>query len=304
MDGNSRTLLIVNPIAGHGRGKKIFARIEPRVREVFPELDVRISEFPGHAFQLGREAARERYSRVLCLGGDGTPFEVINGLYIHGRPSFVPEMGLIPAGTGNSFLRDFGIETPEEAVRRFAAGRRLKVDLIEFEFQLGGKTERRYSLNIIGAGLITDILKLTNDWLKIFGKLGYSLAVLIRLARGMDNTIDIEAGGQTWSIQDSALVVSNSQFTGGRMKIAPHAATADGKADLVVFRDVNRREILQIFKRVFSGSHASHPKVEITQAAEMAITGRPPLRVMADGEVLGESPLRIKVLPQELTFLG
>ena len=176
--------------------------------------------------------------------------------------------------------------------------------MIEFEFQLEGKTERRYSLNIIGAGLITDILKLTNDWLKVFGKLGYSLAVLIRLARGMNNKIEIEAGGRSWTVEDSALVVSNSQYTGGRMKIAPHAATADGKADLVIFRDVNRREILQIFKRVFSGTHASHPKVDIIQAADMMITGTPPLKVMADGEVLGESPLRIKVLPQELTFLG
>jgi len=297
-------MLIVNPIAGHGRGEKVFARIEPRLREAFPDLDVRVSEFPGHAFQLGREAAREKFERVLCLGGDGTPFEVINGLYIHGRPSFVPEIGLIPAGTGNSFLRDFGIETPEEALRRFSSGRRLKVDLIEFEFRLEGKTERRYSLNIIGAGLITDILKLTNDWLKVFGKLGYSLAVLIRLARGMNNKIEIEAGGRSWTVEDSALVVSNSQFTGGRMKIAPHAATADGKADLVIFRDVNRREILQIFKRVFSGTHASHPKVDMIQATDMMITGTPPLKVMADGEVLGESPLRIKVLPQELIFLG
>ena len=154
-------------------------------------------------------------------------------------------------------------------------------------------------LELVGA-----YLKLTNDWLKVFGKLGYSLAVLIRLARGMNNKIEIEAGGRSWTVEDSALVVSNSQFTGGRMKIAPHAATADGKADLVIFRDVNRREILQIFKRVFSGTHASHPKVDMTQAANMTITGTPPLKVMADGEVLGESPLRIKVLPQELTFLG
>lgn len=304
MEGTPRTLLIVNPVAGHGRGRKVFARMEALLKETFPDLVIRSSEFPGHAFQLGREAAREKFNRVLCLGGDGTPFEVINGLYIHGRPSTVPEIGLIPAGTGNSFLRDFGIETPEEAIRRISAGRRMKIDLIEFEFKLNGKTERRYSLNIIGAGLITDILKLTNDWLKGFGKLGYSLAVLIRLARGMHNRIDIEAGGRAWTIADSALVVSNSQYTGGRMKIAPQAATADGKADLVVFHDVNRREILQIFKRVFSGTHASHPKVEITQAAEMTIIGTPPLKIMADGEVLGESPLRIKVLPQELTFLG
>jgi YegS/Rv2252/BmrU family lipid kinase len=304
MDGNARTLLIVNPAAGHGRGRKVFAQMEPPLREAFPGIEIRFSEFPGHAFQLGREAARERFGRVLCIGGDGTPFEVINGMYFQGRPDFLPEIGLIPAGTGNSFLRDFGITTPEEALRRITAGRRLKVDLIEFHYQLDNHEERRYALNLIGVGLITDILKLTNDWLKIFRAFGYSLAVVIRLLRGIKNTITLEADGRTWSIPNSALVISNSKYTGGKMKIAPRAETADGKADLVVFRDPNRREMVGIFKGVFSGAHAGHPKVEMMPVVELAVTGTPPLHVMADGEVLGKTPLKIKVLPGELTILG
>ena len=304
MDGKDRTLLIVNPASGRGRGRKIFARMESSLREAFPKIDVRFSEFPGHSFQLGREAVRERFGRVLCIGGDGTPFEVINGMYLQGRPEFLPEIGMIPAGTGNSFLREFGITTAAEALRRISAGRRLKVDLIEFEYQLNGRTERRYSLNLIGVGLITDILKLTNEWLKFLHSFGYSLAVLIRLARGMRNKIDLEADGRCWSVSNSALVISNSKYTGGKMKIAPHAETADGKADMVVFRDVNRREMIRIFRGIFSGAHAAHPKVEMIQGVKMAVVGTPDLSVMADGEVLGKTPLRIKLLPQELTILG
>ena len=278
--------------------------MELSLREAFPKIDIRFSEFPGHSFQLGREAVRERFTRIICLGGDGTPFEVVNGMYLQGRPEFLPEIGIIPAGTGNSFLLDFGIGTPEEALRRILAGRRVKVDLIEFEYQLDGRTERRYSLNLIGVGLITDILKLANDWLKFMRSFGYSLAVLIRLAKGMRNKIDLEADGRGWSVVNSALVVSNSKYTGGKMKIAPRAETSDGKADLVIFRDVNRREMIQIFKGVFSGSHAAHPKVEMIQGVKMAVVGTPGLNVMADGEVLGKTPLRINLLPQELTFLG
>ncbi|MHB8054248.1 MAG: diacylglycerol/lipid kinase family protein [Candidatus Aminicenantales bacterium] len=304
MDGNVRTLLIVNPAAGHGRGRKIFAQMEASIREAFPGLEIRFSEFPGHAFQIGREAVRERFGRVLCIGGDGTPFEVINGMYLQGRPDFLPEFGFIPAGTGNSFLRDFGITTPEEALRRITAGRLHKVDLIEFQYRLDDHTERRYALNLIGVGLITDILKLTNDWLKLFRAFGYSLAVMIRLVRGIKNTIALEADGRAWSVPNSALVVSNSKYTGGKMKIAPRAETADGKADLVVFRNPNRREMIGIFKGVFSGAHAAHPKVEMMPVAELTVTGTPPLNVMADGEVLGKTPLKIKMLPGELTILG
>ena len=303
-NADGRTILVVNPVAGHGMGLKCFRRLEPKLRASFPGLDVRMSEFAGHAVEIGRRAAEERPSRVLCLGGDGTAFEVVNGLRGEGGTVAFPEIGLIPAGTGNSFVRDFGIDSPEAALEGILAGRRRAVDLIDFEYRDGGRPVRRLALNILGVGLIADILKLTNERLKFLGAAGYSLAVLLRLAKGMDNRIEITADGRTWSIRDSALVVSNSKFTGGKMKIAPEADPADGRADLVVFREVNRREIVAIFKRVFSGTHVTHPKVETTTAADIAIEAAPAQRLMADGELLGETPLRLRVLPRALTILA
>ncbi len=303
MPTTPKTLLIVNPVAGHGRGKKVHQRLEARLNAEIPGLVTHLTEHAGHAVELGRSAAGENFDRIICLGGDGTTFEVVNGLYTQGRPAKRPEIGLIPAGTGDSFIRDFGTTSPEEALTNILAGRRHPVDLIEFEHQLRGARVKMFSLNIIGVGLIADILKLTNDKLKPLGSFGYSLAVLLRLAKGMKNRITIETDGSRREIRNSALVVSNSKFTGGKMMIAPQADVADGKADLVVFREVNRREILDIFAKVFSGKHEAHPKVEMIQAAEMVIEGEPPLMLMADGELLGETPLRLKVLAGELTIL-
>ncbi|HOW84861.1 MAG TPA: diacylglycerol kinase family lipid kinase [Candidatus Aminicenantes bacterium] len=299
-----KTLLLVNPAAGHGRGRKVFESLEPRLRGAFPGLEVRFSERAGHAVEIGREAAAIGFDRVLCLGGDGTPYEFLNGLYAGGRPDRRPEIGLIPAGTGNSFLRDFGLETPDRALDAILAGRSRKVDLVEFEDQERGRTARRYSLNIIGVGLIADILRLTNERLKFLGAAGYSAAVLIRLARGMSNRIVIEADGKRLEAPDSALVISNSKYTGGGMKIAPPADTSDGRADLVLFNGVNRRQIVSIFSGVFSGRHAGHPRVHMRQAAAISVEADPPLRLMADGELAGWTPLRIKVLPGEIDLLA
>ncbi len=306
---DKKTVLVVNPTAGHGRGRKVFERLEPRLREAFPGLEVRLSEHAGHAVEIGREIARSADAgcdRLLCLGGDGTPYELLNGLYADGRPARLPEIGQIPAGTGNSFLRDFDITTPDEALEAILAGRRRKVDLVEFtshDDRAGGPPVRRYSLNIIGVGLIADILELTNRRLKFLGAAGYSLAVLIRLVRGMKNRIAIEADGHRLDAPNSALVISNSKYTGGKMMIAPPADTSDGRADIVLFNGVNRREILAIFSGVFSGKHTGHPKVELLRGASIAIEPDPPLRLMADGELIGWTPLRIKVLPGELDFL-
>jgi diacylglycerol kinase (ATP) len=307
---DKKTLLVVNPAAGHGRGKKVFARLAPRLREAFPGLEVRFSEHAGHAVEIGREIARSADAgcdRLLCLGGDGTPYELINGLYTDGRPAYLPEIGQIPAGTGNSFLRDFDVTTPDEALEAILAGRRRKVDLVEFtshDDHAGGPPVRRYSLNIIGVGLIADILELTNRRLKFLGAAGYSLAVLIRLVRGMSNRIAIEVDGRRLEVRDSALVVSNSKFTGGKMKIAPPADPSDGLADIVLFNGVNRREILAIFSGVFSGKHTGHPKVDLLRGASVTIEPDPPLRLMADGELIGWTPLRLKILPGELDFLA
>lgn len=302
-----KTLLVVNPAAGHGRGKKVFERLEPRLRAAFPGLDVRFSEYAGHAVEIGREVAGAGFDRLLCLGGDGTPYELINGLYAGGPPAHLPEIGQIPAGTGNSFLRDFDITTPDQALEAILAGRRRKVDLVEFSYRedlSGGPILRRYSLNIIGVGLIADILQLTNERLKFMGAAGYSLAVLVRLIRGMSNRLTIEADGRTLEVANSALVVSNSKYTGGKMKIAPPADTSDGRADVILFNGVNRREIVSIFAGVFSGKHLAHPKVETIQAASIAVESDPPLRLMADGELIGWTPLRLKVLPSEIVFLA
>jgi diacylglycerol kinase (ATP) len=303
-----RTLLVVNPAAGHGLGKKTFARLETRLRAEIPGLEIRFSEHPGHAVEIGREAAASAaYDRILCLGGDGTPYEVINGLYAEGRPARLPEIGQIPAGTGNSFLRDFDVTTPDQALEAILTGRRRKVDLVEFTYRedrAGARSVRRYSLNIIGVGLIADILELTNARLKFMGAAGYSVAVLVRLLRGMSNRITIEADGRKLDVADSALVISNSKYTGGKMKIAPPADTSDGRADIVLFNGVNRREIVAIFSGVFSGKHLAHPKVETFQAASISVESDPPLRLMADGELIGFTPLRLKVLPAELTILA
>jgi len=297
-------MLVLNPHAGKGRGKRIFSEVRELLRRRFKNIDTRVSEFAGHAYQIGRDAASQGYERLLTIGGDGTPFEVLNGFYAEKRPQRPLELGMIPAGTGNSFLRDFDTTSWRRAAEGIINGRRRPVDLVEITYQRDGGAVTQYYLNILGVGLIADILKLTNEKLKGFGSLGYSLAVLLRLARGMRNRMQLTVDGEKTEIADSALVISNSKFTGGGMKIAPMADSGDGRVDLVIFQGVNRRDILSIFSRVFKGTHIGHERVKTRRAAEIVIDSCPQELLMADGELLGLTPLSLKVLPRELVVLA
>jgi len=88
------------------------------------------------------------------------------------------------------------------------------------------------------------------------------------------------------------------------MKIAPMADTDDGNVDMIVFNEVNRREIVNIFANVFKGKHVDHPKVKVFKGFEMEIDAEPQQLLMADGELLGETPMKLKVLPGELRILA
>ena len=298
-----KTLLILNPAAGKGKGKKIFSKIHSLLKKNIDSLKVETSLYPGHIYEIGQNAIREGYQKIITIGGDGTPFELINGLYSSGKPEYEIQLGMIPSGTGNSFLRDF-VDNPDEenCVRAILDGKCRQVDLIEFQYNKNGPI-KQYYLNILGIGLIADILKLTNERLKVFGPMGYSLAVLIRLFKGIDNHFTLKVDQQSMELKNSALAISNSKYTGGKMKMAPMASTDDGKVDVIVFKEVNRRDIINIFINVFKGNHIHHDQVEIFNAKEIQITSDPQQLFMADGELLGETPLKLKVLPKELSIL-
>jgi len=301
---DKKTLLILNPAAGKGKGEKNFAAVLSALSEKFKNLEAKRSEYPGHIVEISKNAVKDGCQRIISIGGDGTPFEVINGLYANGKPGQEIELGMIPAGTGNSFIRDFDEVFPERWVEHVLNNKTRKVDMVEFTYFKQGKEVKNYFINILGIGLIADILKLTNEKLKFLGTLGYSMAVLIRLFKGMNNRMKVTIDDQTFELKNSALVISNSKCTGGKMKIAPRADTNDGKVDMIVFNEVNRRDIIDIFANVFKGKHVNHPRVKVFKGSEMEIDAEPQQLLMADGELLGETPMKLKVLPGELKILA
>jgi len=300
MDCNLKTLLILNPVSGKGKGKKNFNNIYNILKEKINNLEVSISKYSGHIKEISKEAIKSGFKRILTIGGDGTPFEVLNG--INSREDLKKiELGMIPAGTGNSFLRDFVEIDYKKIMKRIINCKSRRVDVIEIKY---GKNERKkYYLNILGVGLIADILKLTNERLKFLGEFGYSLSVLVHIFKGIKNSINIKYDENEINLKNSAMVISNSQFTGGKMKISPFSDTQDGKVDIVIFNDVSRMDIVKIFAGVFKGTHINHKKVKHIRASNIKIDSSPSLMLMADGELLEYTPLELRVLPKALKIL-
>jgi diacylglycerol kinase family enzyme len=293
-----KTLLVVNPAAGHGRGKKVFERLGPRLRESFPGLEVLLSERPGHAIEIGREAARAAYDRILCLGGDGTPYEVLNGLYADGRPARLPEIGQIPAGTGNSFLRDFEGDPFERVLR----GLTKPVDVVRLRHREGVI----HSINLVALGFPADVGETTNRRFKWAGPLGYVLGVISSLARRPRHAFPLRIdGGAAWEKDPCLMLVfANSRFTGGKMMIAPDARPDDGLMEFVRLGPLGRWSILRRLPRLFDGSYVRLPGASRKGVRRVDFDLAGPVNVMIDGEVKSLHCVSLEVLPGRLDVLA
>ena len=135
---------VINGAAGAGRCAKRAGAVMDRLREAGLLLEIEHTHYAGHASELVARAYDRGTRKFLAVGGDGTCFEVINGLFPRCKTNGLPQLGILPLGTGNSFLRDFGISDEEEAIRALLSGHTSRCDVVELEHQQGAALLHEY----------------------------------------------------------------------------------------------------------------------------------------------------------------
>lgn len=230
---------------------------------------------------------------VVAAGGDGTIHAVAQGLINTNVP-----LGILPMGTGNDLARTLGI--PSDPV--LAAGllfdhEPLPMDAVRFRCS----GSEGYSLNIAGVGFDATVAQRINDGFRFLrGTTAYLAAVLQCLTTYRPVQLSITFDGETFESDAMLCAVANARFYGGGMQIAPNAKVDDGLIDVVVVGGVSKLEFLRQFPRVFKGTHLSHPAVRSFRGKSVLIGSNEPIPVLADGEIVGLTPVEFKVVPGAL----
>ena len=121
-------LLIINPNASKGRGRKSAKLIQSIFKSRGRQCTVAYTKGAGHAATLARKGVQYEYKVIIAAGGDGTVNEVLNGIMFSGRSSSVT-MGIIPIGRGNDFAWCAGIPRKlEESIDLIINGSAKPVD--------------------------------------------------------------------------------------------------------------------------------------------------------------------------------
>ncbi|MEY4515467.1 MAG: hypothetical protein RLZZ450_7589 [Pseudomonadota bacterium] len=298
MTNTKRIFAIVNPAAGGGRCGKLAPAALATLRSSGFDVHVEHTREAGEATRIARAAFLAGERHFVAVGGDGTGFEIVNGLFPEAlSTSERPTLGFLPLGTGNSFLRDFSSDGASYALAALQAGKRRSCDVICLRHKEGAL----YFINILSFGFLADVCTLTNRRFKRFGELGYGLGVLGTLARLTARPIPYSLDGGPYDERPIAfIVISNSRFTGGKMMIAPLADVADGYADIVVGGKLGRGTIVRTFPSIFEGTHLSHPAVTSGRARSIEFNVNRKEDAMIDGEVISLWPTRLEVLPNAL----
>ncbi|HYL68496.1 MAG TPA: diacylglycerol kinase family protein [Candidatus Limnocylindria bacterium] len=294
----ARYFAVVNPAAGGGRCGELADAALDRVRRVGLQLEIARTSHPGEATELVHAAYAQGFRNFLAVGGDGTTYEIINGLFPKAISGGRPTLGFLPLGTGNSFLKDFtscGVEHTIEALKK---GARRTCDVIRLRHAEG----EIYFLNLMSLGFPADVGELVNRRFKGWGELGYILGVFMRLARlqhlafphRLDNAAEWDRRRVLF------LSFSNSKFTGGKMMIAPKADPTDGSIEYVHWSPIGRLGLLWNFPTLFTGTHIKHPRASRTGAKRIEFKLDAPVNVLVDGEILRLDCRSLEILPAAL----
>jgi YegS/Rv2252/BmrU family lipid kinase len=284
--------LIVNPAAGGGRGGRAAPAVVDALRA--HGLTVHREDTRGldHARELALAAAHGGEIAV-ALGGDGLVGAVADAL--RGVPGAI--LGVLPGGRGNDLARVLGVgQNPVAACATIAGG-------VARELDLGVVGEHSY-VGIASCGFDSDANRIANEAPPWLGNLVYAYGALRALAAWRPARFELVLDGEPHTFTGYSVGACNSKAYGGGMYAAPGAELDDGLLDVVYIERISKlRFLVKILPKVFKGTHVREPSVHVLRGRDLQIAANRPFTMYADGDPIGELPLRVSVLPRAVCVL-
>ena len=283
------THVICNPTACNGKALHIAEAVVQRLREKGVGHELLTTQGKGHATELAAKAAQSGAEAVLAVGGDGTLHELAQGL-LNTRTA----LGIIPAGTGNDFVKTARIPLdPMKALDAFLTLTPRPTDTVRINGQI--------FLNEAGAGfdvMVLDYAEHAKQFVK--GLLPYLYGVIRTIFHYQSVRVKVSADGAEPAEKELLVVgAGNGRFIGGGIPIAPEAAVDDGLIDVVLVDGMRKGRMLRALPALLKGRILSFPETSFTRVKKLVLE-KPGLRVNVDGEILTMDRAEMEILPGSL----
>jgi len=281
------------------------SEIKAMTRKFFPEHQMLVTDAPGRAKDYARQALEAGVNQVICVGGDGTLNEVVNGLMaIPVEKKNRPQLGYLPLGTGSDLAKTLGIKSNiENGLRNIADGNGKWVDVGRATF-VGHdhQNTERYFINVLSFALGGVVVGRVNQSGKALGGfLTFFWATLTamvsfkkpRIRLQIDSRIDQQI--VCWHV-----AVSNGQYQGGGMHISPDAKIDDGRLGVTVVGDLSLPAVLLNLAKLYNGEIYTVDQVSRYSGRKIAAGSMDTVMIDMDGEQVGRLPVKAEILPLAL----
>jgi len=291
---NRQILAIVNPRSGSKLAQQQLDQLKAALQPEGFLVHSALTEHRGHASEIAAAADPREIDCICAVGGDGTIHEIVDGLMRRPQPGRIP-LAILPAGTGNALALQYQLHSAADTAQRILLGRRQPLDAIH----VSTPELSAYCINLVGWGAATDV-NVNAEKLRWLGRSRYSLAALWQILRPTIRSAEVTLDRKPLEGPFLFIIACNTMFVGHRMQLAPDACCNDGLIDVVVLRPTSRWNLLQVFQRVADGSHVQLPGVECHRVQELTVDSAVPDLLNMDGEVRGQTPFSLAVIPAAL----
>jgi len=297
-------IFVVNPAAGKGKNiPSLLASITYACEDLHVEYDIYHTQSVGDATVYVSEKCKQNPNekfRFYACGGDGTLSEVLNGAVGHENA----EIAVIPAGTGNDFVKTFRHPEYFSAIQKQVLGIAEKIDLLKYN--------DRYSLNIINVGFDCDVVvKVAEIKRKSFvpSKLAYIMGIAAVFTKPLGKRFKVTIDDNECIENDFMLcAMANALYYGGGFKAAPLAELDDGYMDLCLVDRVSRLDFLRVIPKYKSGQHvdengnSKYPFVRYQKCKKIVIESENTIDICGDGEVSKSNKVVVEIVPDAIAF--
>lgn len=306
MNAETNVFFVVNPHAANNRTGKLWGSLKTGLKKIFSKIDFEFTRHSMHAQTMTTRALESGYDTIVAVGGDGTVNEVLNGFYDDGRLIRRDAvLAYLPSGTGADLARSLGTGA-SGILSHLKQGRKKRLDHGLATFQTAGQAlNTRYFINEASVGFSADTASAVNRSNKrLGGKASFIIGVMKCLVELKNPLMEISVDGRIWHRGNVlTAVVANGKFFAGSMKVAPHALLDDGKFDVVLIREMSRREVVRHIGKIYQGRHLSLPQVSTVQGESVVIESSVPVLLEMDGEQTGMLLATFNIVKKGINFL-
>lgn len=287
-------LFIVNPKAGKGKALKLIPEIEKILKELKEEYIIEVTKAPNHATELVKMYTSNSNYRVYSVGGDGTLNEVLNGM-VNSKSC----LGVIPAGSGNDFIKSAYEEVIDKKdLKNIIIGRKERIDL--------AKINNKYFINISSAGMDAEVVSGARKLKKfpfITGGFAYVLSVLITICNFKSRQVVLEIDDVRLHEKITLIAFANGKYYGGGMKVAPFADLKDGNLDICIVNKLSRIKMFRFFPSLIKGEHDKIKEVSFKRCKRLKLKAKDKISINIDGEVFETNNVEVELIPKGIEVI-